>query len=333
MRSVMHYHGLMLSIIIAILAGCASQTQQNTDMPKMPVQDILGAEPRYEPYHAGANNDYQLNGLTYQIVKDPAHFSETGFASIFGSEVIGKITATGEKASPYAFTASHPTLPIPSYARITNLINGRMIIVRINDRGPYISGKIIALSRAVADRLNLMQTARIKIDPILVSPAGTLTGPGTLGVNIAKQSYALPKPPKLETHSINLAASTNQSTAGNQPHHPAALSQSTQPMTIGNTLATNGIVENNHPKPSPVKSASGAAKHYFVQIGALSDQAKAEAWQQSVSKQLNTPGRIQAFNNIYRVQLGPFQDPHTAEQIKNKILTELQQSSIIINSE
>ncbi|WP_238149207.1 endolytic peptidoglycan transglycosylase RlpA [Arsenophonus endosymbiont of Aleurodicus floccissimus] len=142
------------------------------------------------------------------MVKDPAHFSETGFASIFGSEVIGKTTTTGEKASPYEFTASHPTLPIPSYARITNLINGRMMIVLINDRGPYIAiaGKNIALSQAAADRLNLMLTARIKIDPILVSPTGALTGPGTIGVNIKKQSYTLPKPPKLETHS----SSSNQ---------------------------------------------------------------------------------------------------------------------------
>lgn len=329
----MHYHGLILSITIAILAGCASQTQQNTDMPMMPVQDILGAEPRYEPYHSGANNDYQLNGQTYQIVKDPAHFSETGFASIFGPEVIGKITAIGEKASPYAFMASHPTLPIPSYARITNLINGRMIIVRINDRGPYISGKNIALSRAVADRLNLMLNARIKIDPILVSPAGTLTGPGTIGVNIVKQSYALPKPPKLETHSANLSSNSNQSTAEDHAP-PPALSQPILATTNGNTVATNNrVVANNHPNPLAMKSTRGATKRYFVQIGALSNQARAEAWQQSVSKQLNTPGRIQPFDNIYRVQLGPFQDPQTAEQIKNKILTELKQSGIIIKTE
>lgn len=329
----MHYHGLILSITIAILAGCASQTQQNTGMPMMPVKDILGAEPRYEPYYSGANDDYQLNGQTYQIVKDPAHFSETGFASIFGSEVIDKITATGEKASPYAFTASHPTLPIPSYARITNLINGRMIIVRINDRGPYISGKNIALSQAAGDRLNLMLTARIKIDPILVSPADNLTGPGTIGVNIAKQSYALPKPPKLETHSANFSSNNNQSTTEDHDS-PPALSQSIQPITSGNTVAANNrVVDNNYPNPSSMKSISSATKRYFVQIGALSDQARAEAWQQSVSKQLNTAGRIQPFNNIYRVQLGPFRDPETAELIKNKILTELKQSSIIINTE
>lgn len=82
-----------------------------------------------------------------------------------------------------------------------------------------------------------------------------------------------------------------------------------------------------------MKSISSATKRYFVQIGALSDQARAEAWQQSVSKQLNTAGRIQPFNNIYRVQLGPFRDSETAELIKNKILTELKQSSIIINTE
>ncbi|MFS1537858.1 MAG: endolytic peptidoglycan transglycosylase RlpA [Candidatus Phlomobacter fragariae] len=293
----MHYHWLILSITIALLAGCVSQTKQSTNIPMVPAQDISGAEPRYEPYHSGSNNDYQLNSQTYQIVKDPGHFSETGFASIFGSEVIGKITATGEKASPYEFTASHPTLPIPSYARIANLINGRMIVIRINDRGPYIPGKNIALSRAAADRLNLMLTARIKIDPILVSPTGILTGPGTIGVNIAKQSYALPKPPKLEHHSANFSSTNNQSTPENQAHQPA-LSQSIQTTTNGNTVATNRIVENNHTNTSSMKSASGSTERYFVQIGALSDQTRAEALQQSVSKQLNTPGPIQPFNKI-----------------------------------
>ncbi|MDR5616722.1 endolytic peptidoglycan transglycosylase RlpA [Arsenophonus sp.] len=324
----MHYHWLIFSITIALLAGCVSQTKQNTNMPMAPVQDISGAEPRYEPYHSGANNDYQLNGQTYQIIKDPAHFSETGFASIFGSEVIGKTTTTGEKASPYEFTASHPTLPIPSYARITNLISGRMMIVRINDRGPYIAGKNIALSQAAADRLNLMLTTRIKIDPILVSPTSTLTGPGTIGVNITKQSYALPKPPKLETHS----SSSNQSTAENHTHQPA-LSQSIQSTKIPSTVSTNMVSQNNPANPSSMKSASVATERYFVQIGALSDQAKAATWQQSVSKKLNTPGRIQPFNNIYRVQLGPFQNAKIAEQIQNKILIELNQSSIIINTE
>ena len=71
----MHFHWLILSITILLLAGCISQTEQHTKTPMAPAQDISGAEPRYEPYlyHTSANNNCQLNGQTYQIVKDPAH--------------------------------------------------------------------------------------------------------------------------------------------------------------------------------------------------------------------------------------------------------------------
>ena len=88
------------------------------------------------------------------------------------------------------------------------------------------------------------------------------------------------------------------------------------------------MVENNHANRSPVTSANIANQHYFVQIGALSDQARAQAWQQSVSKQLNTPCRIQPFNNIFLVQLGPFQNPQQAEQIKNRVLTDLNNQAL-----
>ncbi len=69
-------------------------------------------------------------------------------------------------------TAAHPTLPIPSYARITNLANGRMIVVRINDRGPYGTDRVISLSSAAADRLNTSNNTKVRIDPIIVAPDG-----------------------------------------------------------------------------------------------------------------------------------------------------------------
>lgn len=98
-----------------------------------------------------------------------------------------------------------------------------------------------------------MLTTRIKIDPILVSPTGILTGPGTIVLNITKQSYALPKPPKLETHS----SSNNQSTAENHTHKPA-LSQSIQSTKIPSTVSTNMVSQNNPANPSSMKSTSVA---------------------------------------------------------------------------
>ncbi len=84
--------------------------------------------------------DYKVNGDTYRIVKDPQNFSQTGLAAWYGEEANGNTTALGEQFDPNGLTAAHPTLPIPSYVRVTNLANGRQLVVRVNDRGPYTKG-------------------------------------------------------------------------------------------------------------------------------------------------------------------------------------------------
>jgi rare lipoprotein A len=81
--------------------------------------------------------------------------------------------------------------------RVTNLANGRMIVVRINDRGPYGNDRVISLSRASADRLNTSNNTKVRIDPIIVAPDGSLSGPGMACTTVAKQTYALPARPIL----------------------------------------------------------------------------------------------------------------------------------------
>ncbi len=185
-----------------LLSACSSpdnQPQQAAPQPAYngPVVEIGGADPVYEPLNANANNDYTANGNSYKIIKDASRFTQTGTATWYGNESGSNVTASGEEFDPSAMTAAHPTLPIPSYVRVTNLANGRMLVVRINDRGPFTPGKIIDLSQAAFDRLNLTNSTRVKLDIINVAPNGTLSGPGTIGTTVAKQSYALPARPNL----------------------------------------------------------------------------------------------------------------------------------------
>lgn len=189
-------------IIGLLLSGCATEdTQQQQPAPQQayngPVVEIGGADPRYEPYNQGTMQDYTVNGKTYKIIKDPSNFSQVGQAAWYSQENGGNTTALGEEFDPTAMTAAHPTLPIPSYVRVTNMATGRMLVVRVNDRGPYVPGKIIDLSQAAADRLNLTNSTKVRIDFINVAPDGTLSGPGTIGTTVAKQSYALPSRPSL----------------------------------------------------------------------------------------------------------------------------------------
>ncbi|KQN47544.1 hypothetical protein ASE93_09580 [Serratia sp. Leaf50] len=190
-----------------LLSACSSpdnQPQQAAPEPAYngPVVEIGGADPVYEPLNANANNDYKANGNSYKIIKDASRFTQTGTATWYGSETGSNVTASGEEFDSSAMTAAHPTLPIPSYVRVTNLANGRMLVVRINDRGPFTSDKIIDLSKSAFDRLNLTNSTRVKLDIINVAPDGTLSGPGTVGTTVAKQTYALPSRPTLGASDI-----------------------------------------------------------------------------------------------------------------------------------
>ncbi|TWD42905.1 endolytic peptidoglycan transglycosylase RlpA [Pantoea sp. SJZ147] len=193
-----------LGVLLAslVLAACSTQEPQQQSAPPQPayngpVVEIPGVEPRYEPVNPSTNQDYSVNGKNYRIIKNPANYSEVGLATWYGEEAQGNRTATGETFDPDALTAAHPTLPLPSYVRVTNLANGRQIVVRVNDRGPYTPGRIIDLSRAAGDRLNISNNSRVRVDYISVAPDGTLSGPGTIGTVVAKQSYALPSRPDL----------------------------------------------------------------------------------------------------------------------------------------
>ncbi|TKI05484.1 endolytic peptidoglycan transglycosylase RlpA [Martelella alba] len=198
MRKQWHWIG----IIGLLLTACTTtETTQTTPAPAYngPVVEIPGVEPRYEPYNPNTNQDYEVNGKTYHIVKNPQNFSETGLASWYGAEQRGNTTATGEPFDATALTAAHPTLPLPSYVRVTNLSNGRQVVVRVNDRGPYTPGRIIDLSQAAAERLNISNNTTVRVDFIQVAPDGTLSGPGTVGTVVAKQSFALPPRPNLSS--------------------------------------------------------------------------------------------------------------------------------------
>ncbi|HKS32920.1 MAG TPA: endolytic peptidoglycan transglycosylase RlpA [Enterobacteriaceae bacterium] len=195
---------LGICVAAGLLAACTSDDgQQQTAVAPQPavcngpIVEISGAEPRFEPLNATANQDYQRDGKNYKIVQDASRFSQAGFAAIYDAEPGSNLTASGEMFDAAALTAAHPTLPIPSYARITNLANGRMIVVRINDRGPYGNDRVISLSRAAADRLNNSNNTKVRIDPIIVAQDGSMSGPGTVCTTIAKQTYALPARPDL----------------------------------------------------------------------------------------------------------------------------------------
>ncbi len=364
---------------IVLLAACTNDggQQQTTVAPQPavcngPTVEISGAEPRYEPLNPTANQDYQRDGKSYKIVQDPSRFSQAGLAAIYDAEPGSNLTASGEMFDPMQLTAAHPTLPIPSYARITNLANGRMIVVRINDRGPYGTDRVISLSRAAADRLNTSNNTKVRIDPIIVAPDGSLSGPGMACTTVAKQTYALPPRPDLSGGMGSASSAPAQPQGDVLPVSNATLkSDDTTGAPVSSsgflgapTTLAPGVLESNEPTPTPQPApvsapvtapatatpvsapaaaapvstpvsapAAAASGRFVVQVGAVSDQTRAQQYQQRLSQQFSVPGRVIQNGAVWRIQLGPFASKAEASALQQRLQTEAQLQSFIASAQ
>jgi rare lipoprotein A len=136
---------------------------------------IPDAQPRLEPLNRFANRPYEVFGKRYVPLVAVQPFSQRGMASWYGKRFHGQKTSSGERYDMYAMTAAHPTLPIPSYARVTRVATGRSVVVRVNDRGPFHAGRIIDLSYAAAFRLGLIGvgSGEVQVEAIIPGKSET----------------------------------------------------------------------------------------------------------------------------------------------------------------
>jgi rare lipoprotein A (peptidoglycan hydrolase) len=144
-------------LLALLLAGCAGPPGKRGDRTAhAELLSVPDAQPRIEALRPGGpNKPYAVLGRSYTPQTTDVEFQESGLASWYGNKFHGQPTASGERYDMHAMTAAHPTMPIPSYARVRNPANGRSVIVRINDRGPFSPGRIIDLSLAAAVRLGV----------------------------------------------------------------------------------------------------------------------------------------------------------------------------------
>lgn len=148
-------------LLITLLLGGCSVIPEKDGAPARPIDvgAIPDAVPRPEPLSKYGNPaSYQVNGITYQVLADSAGYRERGIASWYGNKFHGQRTSSGEPYDMYAMTAAHRSLPLPCYARVTNLQNGRSVVVKINDRGPFHDNRLIDLSYAAAARLDILSS-------------------------------------------------------------------------------------------------------------------------------------------------------------------------------
>lgn len=142
--------------------------------PPVDLDRVPEPVPQLEPLHRGASRPYVVMGRSYTPMTELAPYRERGLATWYGRRYHGRPTSSGEPYDMYAISAAHPILPIPSYARVTNLENGRSLVVRVNDRGPFVEGRVIDLSYAAAHRLGMAAAGSALVEVEALLPGGTL---------------------------------------------------------------------------------------------------------------------------------------------------------------
>lgn len=178
-----------LGLVALLAAGCGGPGggyYQDDGPHKRPrdISSVPDAVPRPEPRSAGGNKPYVVFKKTYYPLASAAGYRERGVASWYGKKFHGRRTSNGEQYDMYAMSAAHKTLPLPSYARVRNLRNGKTVVVRVNDRGPFLHNRLIDLSYAAAARLGLVGTGTGLVEvegidpsaPVLTAVADTTGG-------------------------------------------------------------------------------------------------------------------------------------------------------------
>ncbi|WP_374658587.1 septal ring lytic transglycosylase RlpA family protein [Inhella sp.] len=301
----------VLLLVLLLLGACSSPKRLPSGPPAIerdgpeavPPPDLLltpDPVPRIEPIRLGGpNKPYEIDGQRFEPIAHDEPFKERGLASWYGRKFHGRPTANGETYNMYAMSAAHKLMPLPSYARVRNPANGREVIVRVNDRGPFARGRVIDLSYTAALKLDLLrgvapvEVERITFDEIraglALPPAEALTPP-------AAAEGAVPVP-------------------------------STQDLR---TPAPQGL----QALPPAEPEVRAATRGLWLQLGAFRARAGAEALIAELGQRFpDMAPKFTLFRDrgLHRVQLGPLADRELAQRIAQRLREEGALESVLVS--
>lgn len=307
-------------LLIVLLAGCASGPKPGGDGPEARPPPNLGAvpdaEPRIEPIRLGGpNRPYEVLGRSYTPMTQDRPLSERGLASWYGRKFHGRRTASGEVYDMYAMTAAHKTMPLPSYARVRNPANGREIIVRVNDRGPFHAGRIVDLSYTAALKLGVLNgVAPVELERITFDEIRS--GAWRRDGSAAAASGAAPP-----------AAAAAQDEPG-PPQRAAA--DAAEPAAAAPAPNDAGIAGADG---VPVRPIFTAGRGFWIQLGAFRQRDGAESFQRRVTAELDwLAPLLGVFSDasLFRLQAGPYATRDEARAGADRIREALQLVPVIV---
>ncbi|KAF3997196.1 septal ring lytic transglycosylase RlpA family protein [Glaciimonas immobilis] len=276
------------------------------------LENVANAIPTVEPYSRTGNKPYVVFGKTYTPLIDNKPFMQRGIGSWYGKKFHKQRTSSGEPYDMYKMTAAHPTLPIPSYARVTNLKSGKQVIVRINDRGPFHSSRIIDLSYTAALKLGYLGkgSGELEVERLLPADIVAMNQPGNTVADRTGSSTPA---------AMSVDSPTIESTllALDSPQSASPVSQSLPTTSTSTSQDVKRADDTIKPDVNSLPAATTpAASGFYLQLGAFSQQLNAGLARKKLLDQF--PGVVTAVQDVeiggvYRLYAGPFANRSDAE--------------------
>jgi rare lipoprotein A len=267
------------------------------DSPPPDLENIPEPVPQLEPLHRAAMRPYVVLGQSFTPMTELQPYKARGIASWYGRRYHGKQTSNGEIYDMYGISAAHPTLPLPSYARVTHLGSGRSIVVRVNDRGPFLEGRLIDLSYTAAYRLGVLGggSAMVEVESLIPdgSSAGTyVAAPRPRVASVAPAPRVAPPPPSNIADADPIAAIA---AAARDPETAAS-------------------------------AAPSAADGIYLQLGAFGSRENAQGYLERARVQFDWLAerlQVRVREGLFRVHAGPYASPGEARVAAERIAAAL----------
>jgi rare lipoprotein A len=340
----------LLVVVITVLAGCASVTRPARDGPAASPPPRLDAtpdaEPRVEPLRIGGpNKPYEIDGRTYVPLTRDVPLREQGLASWYGRKFHGRPTASGEPYDMHAMTAAHPTMPLPSYARVRNPANGREVIVRVNDRGPFVRGRVIDLSYTAALKLGVLNgVAPVEVErlthEVIRTGAWQREGTALARAPIAPPTNTQAMPSAASPVTATAAATAQRSTApaptttdAAPPAPEGAVASPVASSTVEATGLPPADASDARIASRSVSAATVPSRGYWVQLGAFRQREGAESFQQRVAAELAWIAPLLAVfadSSMHRLQAGPYASRGDADSAAGRLRDTLKLVPLIV---
>jgi rare lipoprotein A len=331
----MSYKVAVLIVASLVLAACGTTPHRQAETPAAPaaattapsaggylagdgpganipvdLDSIPDAVPKNEPLHRYANRPYIALGKTYTPMTVVGNFKERGIASWYGKKFNGERTSSGEIYDMYAMTAAHPTLPLPSYARVTNLANHKSVIVRVNDRGPFMKDRIIDLSYTAAYKLGIIGDGSSEVEVESINPNITVKTIEASTVQSQPLENSPPVPAVAAAVAVPATPAVAPAAASAVNAAPVAAAATTTATAAAIPVAAPATAKapNNPPAAKAPLATSDTA--VYLQLGAFSSQAGAEAYLDKMHSKLGDTGKMQlkltSKDGLVRVHIGPY---------------------------